>query len=198
MFINFNKTQLLKTIFLLSCLTLCLNAHATNFYVGGALTPTYFSSSSSGDGDPALASSFESWYPLALQVHVGVEQELFHFEEVDPEWGHANFGIAARLIANLTVTDDRDTTTNLAYGIEPYIYLTPSSQLGLKFYAGILSGTTSNPLTSSMSNLLVGFAVPVDKSIEVFFDYRSKTSRPHLQDGDVDSTSYNIGLNFKF
>lgn len=199
MFINFNKMQLLKTVFLVPFLMLCLNAQATNFYVGGALTPTYYLATSiDPDGDPASYSSIESWYPFAFQVHVGVEQELFHFEEVDPEWGHANFGIAARLLANVTFTDNWENNINLAYGIEPYIYLTPSSQLGLKVYMGMLTGTNGNPLTDTMSNFLAGFALPIDKSTEFFFDYRTKTSRPYMQDGSADSTSYNIGVNFKF
>lgn len=193
MFINFNKIQLLKTVFLVPFLMLCLNAQATNFYVGAAYTPLYFSSWSWNGG--ANSSTFETWYPLALQVHVGVEQKLLHLEEEDPAWGHADFGVAARFIANLTLTDDRHGGSNISYGLEPYLYFTPSSQLGLKLYVG--SGITPDELTDSIGSFFAGLAIPLDESIELFMDYRTK-QEDGIADYIANSTSYNIGVNFKF
>ncbi len=187
---------LLRVGFFLSCLMLCLSSQASNFYVGAAYTPTYFSSWSWNGGNPTDDNSFESWYPLAAQVHVGVEQELFHFQEEDPAWGHANVGVAARLFANVVLTDDRFGGSPLAYGLEPYMYLMPSSQLALKVYVG--SGIISDDLVSGSSSFFWGFAFPLTESTELFFDVRSKASNMGIADWSADSSSYNIGVNFKF
>jgi len=185
MLISFNKTQFFKTIFLASCLMFCLSSQATNFYVGFALSPTYLSIAEGVAGTESESNPFDDWLPYGAQVQVGIEQELLHFQEEDPEWGHANFGIGGRVFANLVLTGDRFGGSSDSYGLEPYIYLTPSSQLGLKLYVG--SGFISDDLVSTNSSFFWGGALGISDSLELFFDIRSKSS-----DGNVaDSTDRN-------
>ena len=197
MFINFNKSQFFKTIFLATCLMFCLSSQATNFYVGFALSPTYLSIEEGFAGTESEADPFDDWLPYGAQVHVGIEQELLHFQEEDPEWGHANLGIGGRLFVNLVLTGDRFGGSSSSFGLEPYVYLTPSSQLGLKLYVG--SGFISDDLVATNNSFFWGGALAMSESLELFFDMRSKASNGFVPDKtDTKATNYNIGVNFKF
>jgi len=175
----------------------CLHSQATNFYVGAALTPTYLSIAEGVVGTESEGDPFDDWLPYGAQVHVGIEQELLHFKEEDPEWGHANFGIGGRLFANLVLTSDRFGGSSPSFGLEPYVYLTPSSQLGLKLYVG--GGFISDDLVSTNSSFFWGGALRISESLELFFDMRSKSSNGLMADSpNANATNYNIGVNFKF
>lgn len=200
MFINLNKVRHFKIVLLTSCLTFCLNSQAANFYVGVVYTPLHYSGWAWGGGT-GEGYSADNWYPFGTEVRLGIEQKLLHLDESDPEWGHADLGIGARVFASVVLTDQEyigtnEGGTNFTYGFEPYLYFTPSSQLGLKLYVG--NGLVPDDLTYSTNSFFWGLAFPLSQTNEFSFDMRMKDSGSDLADASFKSTSYNLGVSFKF
>lgn len=207
MIFNRSKAQFYNTLFLgkiillAICLMVFFNARATNFYVGAAYTPMHYSSWAWG-GFAGEGTSTDTWYFAGAEVRAGIEQKLLHLDETDPEWGHADLGVGARVFASIVLTDQeyigvREGSTNFSYGFEPYIYFTPSSQFGMKLYVG--NGLAPDDLTQSVNSFFWGVAFPVNETNEFFFDMRFKDSRNSgLADWSANSASYTMGINFTF
>ena len=181
-----------KKVLLLSLISTILPfSLANNFYIGAAYSPVHYESWSFL---PPHSSSTNIWFPFSVQTHIGGDLQFLFLPEEDPEWGHADFGGGARAFLSATATNESNGNTEVIMGLEPYLYLIPSSQLGLKLYTGF--GLASDTLTNTGAYNFYGAAFNLDEALELFFDIKHRQN--DIADASSSSTTYNLGINLKF